>query len=235
MLNHYEHVSDSTIAEWVEQFHRDGYLFLPEFLSDNLVTQLKTDLDRELESTQNTYVGKDDADETMRLRVRLFEHSPANLSLFDMDPMAKFAEAVVAPNCHVIHNNSFITRPGGGITTWHQDDDIHYLVTGGAAPINVRLPVLFFTANYYLTDVPEQKYGGTEVIPGSHLFGARPRSWQARNMNQECCPVSVKPAAWCASTTRSGIAVAPTKATGCATSPRSPMDAASSATCITLL
>lgn len=174
MLNHYEHVSDSTIAEWVEQFHRDGYLFLPEFLSDNLVTQLKTDLDCELESTQNTYVGKDDAAETMRLRVRLFEHSPANLSLFDMDPMAKFAEAVIAPNCHVIHNNSFITRPSGGITTWHQDDDIHYLVTSDAAPTNVHLPVLFFTANYYLTDVTEQKYGGTEVIPSSHLFGARP-------------------------------------------------------------
>jgi len=36
----------------------------------------------------------------------------------------------------------------------------------------VRLPVLFFTANYYLTDVTEPAHGGTEVIPGSHLFGA---------------------------------------------------------------
>jgi ectoine hydroxylase-related dioxygenase (phytanoyl-CoA dioxygenase family) len=62
--------------------------------------------------------------------------------------------------------------PTGGLSIWHQDDAPHYLVTHGEPPANVRLPVLFFTANYYLTDVTERKYGGTEVIPGSHLFGA---------------------------------------------------------------
>jgi len=174
MLNNYSHVTEDTLRDWVEQFHRDGYLFLPEFLTPDLIAALKADLDRELESTELTYTGKDDRDDTMRLRVRLFEHSAANLSLFDMDPMAAFAEMVIAPNCHVIHNNSFITRPSGGITTWHQDDASHYLVTHGEPPTNVRLPVLFFTANYYLTDVTEKKHGGTEVIPRSHLFGGAP-------------------------------------------------------------
>ena len=174
MLNNYTNVIDDTLREWVEQFHRDGYLFLPNFLTTYLCAQLRSDLDLALASTENTYVGKDDADETMRLRVRLFEKSAANLSLFDMDPLAKFAEMLIAPNCHVIHNNSFITRPGGGITTWHQDDASHYIVTHGEPPKNVRLPVLFFTANYYLTDVTEKKHGGTEVIPGSHLFGGSP-------------------------------------------------------------
>ena len=52
----------------------------------------------------------------------------------------------------------------------------HYIVTHGEPPTNIRLPVLLFTANYYLTDVTEIKHGGTEVIPGSHLFrcGDRP-------------------------------------------------------------
>jgi ectoine hydroxylase-related dioxygenase (phytanoyl-CoA dioxygenase family) len=174
MLNNYAHVKEDTLREWVEQFHRDGYLFLPDFLTLDLVEQLKADLDRELESHDLTYTGEDDANATMRLRVRLFERSAANLSLFDMDPIAAFAELLIAPNCHVIHNNSFITRPGGGITTWHQDDASHYLVTHGEPPANVRLPVLFFTANYYLTDVTEREHGGTEVIPGSHLFGGTP-------------------------------------------------------------
>ncbi len=174
MLNNYAHTDDSTLRQWVEDFHRDGYLFLPEFLAPDLVRQLRDDLDRELLTTQRTYTGADDANETMRLRVRLFESSRANLSLFDMDPIAAFAELLIAPNCHVIHNNSFTTRPGGGITTWHQDDAPHYLVTDAERPGNVRLPVLFFTANYYLTDVTEQAHGGTEVIPGSHLFGASP-------------------------------------------------------------
>ena len=94
--------------------------------------------------------------------------------LFDIEPIASFAEALVANNCHVIHNNSFQTRPGGGITSWHQDDSLHYIVTEGEPPTNVKLPVLLFTANYYLTDVTEIDHGGTEVIPGSHLFGASP-------------------------------------------------------------
>jgi ectoine hydroxylase-related dioxygenase (phytanoyl-CoA dioxygenase family) len=173
-MNNYKHGTEATLQEWAEQFHRDGYLFLPEYLAADHVAELRADLDRELESLELTYTGQDDANETMRLRVRLFERSQANLRLFDMDPIARLAELLIAPDCHVIHNNSFITRPSGGITTWHQDDAPHYLVMHGEPPTNVRLPVLFFTANFYLTDVTERKYGGTEVIPGSHLFGARP-------------------------------------------------------------
>ena len=62
-------------------------------------------------------------------------------------------------------------RPGESKT---QDDiTIKYLklVTHGEPPTNVRLPVLLFTANYYLTDVDDPKYGATEVVPRSHLFG----------------------------------------------------------------
>ena len=29
MRNHYEHVTDDDLKKWVEQFDRDGYLFLP--------------------------------------------------------------------------------------------------------------------------------------------------------------------------------------------------------------
>lgn len=103
---------------------------------------------------------------------RAFERSAANLSLFDLEPIVSLAEALIAPNCHVIHNNSFRTRRSAySMACWHQDDAPHYLVTDGPPPTNVRLPVLFFTANYYLTDVTEIAHGGTEVIPGSHLYG----------------------------------------------------------------
>jgi ectoine hydroxylase-related dioxygenase (phytanoyl-CoA dioxygenase family) len=46
--------------------------------------------------------------------------------------------------------------------------------------------VLLFTANYYLTDVLDVTNGPTEVIPGSHLFGASPppvlegTKWEAK-------------------------------------------------------
>ena len=36
------------IQEWVEQFHRDGYLFIPSVLAPDHVAELKADLDRTL-------------------------------------------------------------------------------------------------------------------------------------------------------------------------------------------
>lgn len=161
-------VSEEQIHAWVEQFHRDGYLVLHDVLPPDWIPILKADLDRELE--QNNEAGEG----IIQLHHRMFETSETNLRLFDLEPIVSFAEALVSPTCHVIHNNSFRVPPGKGITTWHQDDPTHYLVTHGEPPTNVRLPVLLFTANYYLTDVEAPEYGPTQVIPGSHLFGAVP-------------------------------------------------------------
>ena len=165
-----EHMAGSTVspeqlADWVETFHRDGYLFLPNVLPADWVAELRSDLDREIENREWP------EDRPMRLVHRMFEGSAASLRLFDLEPIVSFAEALIAPNCHVIHNNSFRTYPGGGISGWHQDDPPHYLVTHGEAPTNVRLPVLAFTSNYYLTDVTDVEHGATETIPRSHLFG----------------------------------------------------------------
>ena len=154
-------VDQQQIETWVETFNREGCLFLEEVLTEEHCAQLKADLDWSL---QNFTTRSDDPpgklggrgkETDIQLCHQMFEHSSANLNLFDLEPIVSFAEALVATNCHVIHNNSFITPPGGGITSWHQDDTPHLIVTDGKPPKNIRLPVLFFTANYYLTDVTE--------------------------------------------------------------------------------
>ena len=161
--------SDEQIQAWAETFHREGFLFIENVLPPEWCAEMREDLDRALRDNPN---GLNGVSPTVQLAHRMFETSRANLRLFDVEPIVSFAEALVAPNCHVIHNNSFVVHPGGGLSTWHQDDAPHYLVTEGPPPQNVRLPVLFFTANYYLTDVTEVAHGCTEAIPGSHLFGA---------------------------------------------------------------
>jgi ectoine hydroxylase-related dioxygenase (phytanoyl-CoA dioxygenase family) len=171
-------VDEARIGEWVDRFDRDGYMLLGNVLPPDLVAELKDDLDRALAQERDA----ERAQLNISLVMRMFERSRANLRLFDLEPIATFAETLIGRDetrlgkegVHVIHNNSFVTRPGGGITTWHQDDPPHYRVTGGEPPGNVRLPVLVFTANYYLTDVTTRAHGGTETIPGSHLFGAEP-------------------------------------------------------------
>ena len=160
--------SEERIQEWVEQFHRDGFLFLPNVLTPETVAELKSDLDTALATHQDNGSGM------IELHCRMFETSEANLRLFDLEPIVTFAEKLIDTTTHVVHNNSFRTPLGKGITTWHQDDPPHFLVTDGDPPTNIRLPVLLFTANYYLTDVPTPEYGPTQCIPGSHLFGASP-------------------------------------------------------------
>lgn len=158
--------SAEQIGEWVEQFHRDGFLFLPNVLPPEWCEELRADLDHAMPERGKIGGG-------IELCERMFEVSRANLRLFDLEPIVSFAEALIDTPCHVVHNNSFKSLIDGGITTWHQDDPPHYLVTEGDPPTNVRLPVLLFTANYVLTDVLEPEYGPMQLIPGSHLLGRR--------------------------------------------------------------
>src|SRR2546429_6837534 len=152
--------SEAPIEEWVEQFHRDGYLFLRSVLTPEMCAELRADLDRALAAAPPTSNSS-----KVELHHRMFEISRANLRLFDLEPIVSFAEALIDGPCHVIHNNSFRSHPGGGITGWHQDDAPHMRVLHGEPPTNIRLSVTHFTANYYLTDVTEDAPDGTEVIP----------------------------------------------------------------------
>jgi len=104
----------SQIETWVEQFHNEGFLFLPQVLTTDHCQQLRSDLEWSLENNPNG-LNSGDATSSMHLCHRMFEHSSANLNLFDLEPIVSFAEALVEANCHVIHNNSFVTRPGGSL------------------------------------------------------------------------------------------------------------------------
>jgi ectoine hydroxylase-related dioxygenase (phytanoyl-CoA dioxygenase family) len=164
-------VSEKQIESWVEQFHTQGFLFIQNVIPPEWCAELRADLEVALEDRLDELEGNR---HNYHLIHRMFERSKANVRLFDMEPIVSFAETLISPSCHVIHNNSFRTYPGGGLSTWHQDDPPHYIVTDGKPPENVRLPVLVFTANYYLTDVTGREHGGTEAVSGSHLFGAAP-------------------------------------------------------------
>ena len=157
---------DGIIDDWIQRFHRDGCLFLRNVLPPDWCAELRRDLDSALASPE-AGTGK-------QLHPRMFETSAANLRLFDLEPIVTFAERLVAADCHVIHNNSFRTPTGGGISGWHQDDPPHFEVTHGEPPDNVHLPVLLFTCNYYLTDVDTVEHGPTQTVPRSHLIGAGP-------------------------------------------------------------
>ena len=159
------------LREWVTAFHRDGFVFLQDVLPRELCTRLREDYDR-VSPTQN---------QPTECHTRMFETSQANLSLFECEPVVTLAETLLgedktygAETCHVVHNNSFRTRDGGGWSGWHQDDSAHFLCTDDQPPTNIHLPVLLMTANFYLTDQELPEHGPAQVIPGSHRFGKVP-------------------------------------------------------------
>lgn len=156
------------LAAWVTAFHRDGYVFIEDILSAGQCAELRDDFDR----VRPTGGGPTEHAE------RMFEQSRANLDLFDLDPVVSLAEELLGEDrmygketCHVVHNNSFRTRNGGGWSHWHQDDSSHFLCTDGNPPTNIHLPVMLMTCNYYLTDQEDASNGPGQVLPGSHKWG----------------------------------------------------------------
>jgi hypothetical protein len=78
--------ANEQIAEWVEQFHRDGYLFLKSVLTPEMCAELRADLDRALAADPPPPNSS-----KMELNHRMFEVSRANLRLFDLEPVVSFA------------------------------------------------------------------------------------------------------------------------------------------------
>jgi ectoine hydroxylase-related dioxygenase (phytanoyl-CoA dioxygenase family) len=173
------------LTEWIEFFHANGFIVIHNVLTPEMCESLRKDLDEALTKDVEGEPGK-----SKKIMKRMFEHSRHNLNLFELEPVVTFAEHLIGeangtgysmyegiPNAntiHVIHNNSFKLPPntdGLAKNQWHQDDTPHILSLDGQPLTNVRLNVLAFTANYYLTDVKSEENGPTQVIPGSHLFG----------------------------------------------------------------
>lgn len=173
------------LNQWIEFFHAHGFLVIPHVLTPDQCEFLRNDLDEALKRVE----GKP-YQNSKKIMNRMFEHSQHNLALFALEPIVTFAEHLIGeangfgysmsagiPNAnviHVIHNNSFKIPPetdGLAKNAWHQDDTPHVLSLDGKPLTNIRLNVLAFTVNYYLTDVLSVENGPTQVIPGSHLFG----------------------------------------------------------------
>lgn len=174
------------LNEWIEFFHTHGFLVINNVLTPEKCELLKNDLDETLKKIE----GENYHESKKMMMKRMFEHSKQNLNLFALEPIVTFAEHLIGgangigysiqdglPNAniiHVIHNNSFKIPPntdGLAKNAWHQDDTPHVISLDGESLTNIRLNVLAFTVNYYLTDVLSERNGPTQVIPGSHLFG----------------------------------------------------------------
>ncbi len=157
--------------EVLAQFHRDGFLILPNLLSPEEVATYKAGLERAFaqHSADADLYGMQAI-----WRPKLFEQGPEFDSLIDHPGIAQFVDAVLGDDCHLIALTGLRTSPGKTITFWHLDDTCRFPIPAGVSlDSHIPMPVFTINMNYYLCDVDEE-LGPTQLIPGSHRAGRPP-------------------------------------------------------------
>jgi len=157
----------------VEQFHRDGYLVIPDALPADQVERLRAGVERAFE----TWDAEAELYGTSMQRIwrpKMFERGEEFEELVDNPRIMDLVEAILGPDCHLIANSALRTGPGDGISFWHSDETVRF-PRPADVPLDPRIPMPCFVLNfnYYLCDVDEE-LGPTEFVPGSHRSGRQP-------------------------------------------------------------
>ena len=159
------------LQQRIEQFHRDGYLIIPDVLSRDEVVNLR-------EGVERAFAKTDEEAELYHMpdmwRPRMFEHGEAFEALVDHPGIIDLIEALLDSTCHLIANSALRTLPGRGISSWHADETIRFpLPRDVPLDSRIQMPCFVINLNYYLCDVDEE-LGPTQFVPTSHRSGRNP-------------------------------------------------------------
>lgn len=157
--------------EVLAQFHRDGFLVLPDILSADEIATVRAGLERafskfsedaEIHHMQEIW------------RPKLFEQGPEFDFMLDHPGVAELMAALLGDNYHAIALTGLRTLPGKTISFWHLDDACRFPIPDGLKlDPAIPMPVFTINMNYYVCDVDEEM-GPTHLIPGSHRAGRPP-------------------------------------------------------------
>lgn len=165
-------MKDSTLAPWLgdrsfdawrEEFDDQGYLVFPEVLAPATVRTLRQDLEPWLAQDlrgRNDFEGRF----THRVYALLAKgRAFADLAIHPL-PLA-FAEADLGPSCLLSACLAIDLLPGESAQPWHHDDQ--------SLTLPRPRPSCGLSAFWAIDDTTAAN-GATEVLPGSHRWGAEP-------------------------------------------------------------
>jgi hypothetical protein len=172
--------SASQTQEMVEALQRDGFALIPGVLDDDFIVEARRQIDR-LEPIHWDFSGKIDHYKNV------FNRDAFWLAFLDQDGVVDLAEATLGPDCHIIGETAWRSKPGHCGVGIHLD----YLPMTWpepGVPDGIDVPMFICTAHFYLSPQTEDLCP-THVIPRSHRAGRRPGRLEYHWRNRLAQPV----------------------------------------------
>lgn len=164
--------------------HRDGFVLIPGVLDATCVAETRAAIDR-LTPIGLDYQGL--VDDHYKC---VFNRSPFWLPFLDPPGVIELAEAALGADCHVIGQTAWRSRPGFIGGELHVDYLVMELPERLLSDPTFELPMQVCTAHLYLSDI-DADLCPTQVIPGSHRAGRKPRpaetTWKGRAAQPVLC------------------------------------------------
>ncbi|MFT4825593.1 MAG: ectoine hydroxylase-related dioxygenase (phytanoyl-CoA dioxygenase family) [Halioglobus sp.] len=136
-----------------------GYTLIPDFLSHERLTQVNTQFDRLL----GTNKGRNDFEGKKTERIYTLVARDTVFQDIAEDPIIMaLCDAVFMPNYLLTASQAIVIAPGETPQPWHTDDSFY--------PIPRPRPMISLSTIVAVDDFTAAN-GGTEIVPGSHLWG----------------------------------------------------------------
>jgi hypothetical protein len=169
-------ISMETLKELKQEFELNGFLYWPNFLSNEEI-QYCNDLLYRLDKTMDLSLQDKPRKPGDPFEVRnLLKYAPEFVEYIDREPVLILASYLLGHNIHVCNTQAFI-KPGFPPNTtlaeqrsfgWHVDHQLNYeLVNGNVPRTSVR-------AGYFLNALDKTNMGSLKIVPGSHRYAGKP-------------------------------------------------------------
>lgn len=175
---------DDRTASALAALHGDGFVLLPGALDAAAVTWARAALLR-LTPEGLDYQGL--VDDHYKC---VFNRDPRWLDYIDRPGVIALMEAALGPDCHLVGETAWRSRPGFIGGDLHVDYLVMELPRAFLADPAFLLPMQVCTVHFYLDDI-DADLCPTLVIPGSHRAGRAPRpgetEWEGRRPQPVLC------------------------------------------------
>ena len=163
------------LSAMAEEFFREGYLLIPNILSEAQVEALRVKTD---EFAANPDTAKKHLTYAATAFVLRYCHEldPLFQAMTVHPAILQIVQSVLGNNAKFNAMNIIRNSQGQAISNWHVDDVLEFPLPPDIPRFDarIRMPVLWLTVQVALSDIDTLENGPTQFVPGSHYSGRKP-------------------------------------------------------------